>query len=415
MFLSVRGRVLVNVEALNMTESVGNYVKHRRVPVILPERGYSTYLVPAISGESIAHGYQEIVAEKSDKENIPVCNLCRKGIFLKSTNEEVFKHAFGSDPPNNGYDFERKVIKECAVEDLGGFLFAPRRGGQARGRQVKRTSCFSTGYMVPVKEALESSIIEPQLHSRYALGTKFVTREEERGQMIYYVELSSATYTFSFDLDSSKVGRITFDMDHYGEEVISSNDVRKRTEVAIESLGELILEFEFGAKKTRFLPIVEWESIAVSVSDGVWTVPSPNSGYYLSNALSKLEKTGDRAKLFVYLNKEMLRDTIHYVKKKSEELVDEMKSIVEEWKKNLKEKMPEYYEKIDWEEIVKKKLESLISKRLGEVVESEDMKYVSSIQEKYRTFVEEVEKSEKAELFYDLSEFISRIKEECGG
>ena len=28
-FVSVRGRVLINVEALNMTESVGNYVKHR--------------------------------------------------------------------------------------------------------------------------------------------------------------------------------------------------------------------------------------------------------------------------------------------------------------------------------------------------------------------------------------------------
>ncbi|MEM3384541.1 MAG: type I-A CRISPR-associated protein Cas7/Csa2, partial [Nitrososphaeria archaeon] len=28
-FISIRGRLLLNVEALNMTESVGNYVKHR--------------------------------------------------------------------------------------------------------------------------------------------------------------------------------------------------------------------------------------------------------------------------------------------------------------------------------------------------------------------------------------------------
>ena len=55
LFVSVRGRVLINVEALNMTESVGNYVKHRRVPVISPKT-YATYFVPAISGESIAHG-----------------------------------------------------------------------------------------------------------------------------------------------------------------------------------------------------------------------------------------------------------------------------------------------------------------------------------------------------------------------
>ena len=52
MFVSVRGRVLINVEALNMTESVGNYVKHRRVPVILPTGGYTAFFVPAISGET---------------------------------------------------------------------------------------------------------------------------------------------------------------------------------------------------------------------------------------------------------------------------------------------------------------------------------------------------------------------------
>ena len=60
MFISIRGRVLINVEALNMTESVGNYVKHRRVPVILSSGGYVAFFVPAISGESIAHGFQEV-------------------------------------------------------------------------------------------------------------------------------------------------------------------------------------------------------------------------------------------------------------------------------------------------------------------------------------------------------------------
>lgn len=90
MFVSIRGRVLVNVEALNMTESVGNYVKHRRVPVIAPET-YTTYFVPAVSGESTAHGFQEVLAEEAKKNDLPVCKLCERGIFLKSTNESVFK------------------------------------------------------------------------------------------------------------------------------------------------------------------------------------------------------------------------------------------------------------------------------------------------------------------------------------
>jgi CRISPR-associated protein Csa2 len=198
-FVSIRGRVLLNVEALNMTESIGNYVKHRRVPVVSPKT-YTTYFVPAISGESIAHGYQVVLAKIAQDMGLPVCKLCKKGIFLKSTNEKVIEHAFGTNVPSSEKELEETVIKNCIVEDIGGFLYAHG------GRNVKRTSNFSTGYMIPVNEAIESVVIEPQLHSRYALGTEFVKRSGEglAGQMIYYVEIASAPYTFSFDLDTSR-------------------------------------------------------------------------------------------------------------------------------------------------------------------------------------------------------------------
>ncbi|MDI9611029.1 MAG: hypothetical protein QFX36_06850 [Archaeoglobales archaeon] len=99
MFVSIRGSVLLNVEALNMTESVGNYVKHRRVPVILPSNGYTTLFVPAISGESIAHGFQALLAEVAKKNNLPVCKLCEKGIFLKSTNIDTISSAYPNSTP----------------------------------------------------------------------------------------------------------------------------------------------------------------------------------------------------------------------------------------------------------------------------------------------------------------------------
>lgn len=289
MFVSVRGRVLVNVEALNMTESVGNYVKHRRVPVISPKT-YATYFVPAISGESIAHGFQEVLAGEAKKNGLPVCKLCEKGVFLKSTNEAVFKESFGGDPPKDEFEFEKSVISNCTVEDIGGFLYAPRAGGN-----VKRTSNFYTGYMVPVREAIENTIIEPQLHSRYALGTPFV---QDQGQMIYYVELSSATYTFSFDFDDRYIGRTTFVYGKAGSEVV--NDRAERIKTALDALQKFLIEFMFGAKKTRFLPVVEWESLAIAISDDVWTVPSPFSANYVERARKKLEKINYNTKLFVY-------------------------------------------------------------------------------------------------------------------
>ena len=290
MFVSIRGRVLINVEALNMTESVGNYVKHRRVPVISPTT-YATYFVPAVSGESIAHGFQEVLAEEAKKNGLPVCKLCEKGIFLKSTNESVFKEAFGRDPPKDEFEFEKAVVEGCLVEDVGGFLYAPKSGGN-----VKRTSNFFTGYMIPTREALENVVIEPQLHSRYALGTPFV--EGGQGQMIYYVELSSAVYTFSFDLDTSYIGKATFAYDKAGQEIVE--DRRKRVEVTLEALEKFLIEFAFGAKRTRFLPVIEWESLVIAVSDDVWTVPSPFAKNYIEKAEKKRDRVNFNTKLFLY-------------------------------------------------------------------------------------------------------------------
>lgn len=408
MFVSIRGRVLINVEALNMTESVGNYVKHRRVPVILPKGGYVAFFVPAISGESIAHGFQEVLAQTAISKGLPVCSLCSKGIFLKSTNKEVVMAAFNirntSGVPNDENKFEELVVSKCVVEDVGGFLYAPKGGGQ-----VKRTSHFATGYMIPVKEALESTVIEPQLHSRYALGTKFVRRGAV-GQMIYYVEMSSSVFTFSFDLDTRYIGKATYSIDNVGKPFVSN--IGDRVRVTLEALRKFLLEMMFGAKKTRFLPVVEWESLVIAISDDVWTVASPNSSKYIENTISKANKINPNVKLFVYINPDVLEGTSQYIKRKTENLIETMKQIIEEWKKNIREKMPEYADKIDWDKIVKEKLESLISKRLEEVTEAVDASYLSAIHEAYKRVYEISKGKAFIRIYSDLTECVNDAIEE---
>jgi len=296
-FVSVRGRVVINVEALNMTESVGNYVKHRRVPVVMPET-YATYFVPAVSGESIAHGYQQAVTEEAIKKGLNVCDLCSRGYFLKSTNEAVFKESFkGIDPPKDVKELESTVIEKCVVEDVGGFLYAPAGGGI----NVKRTSNFYVGYMIPTKESLENTVIEPQLHTRYALGTPFVEKGGRAGgQMIYYVELSSAAYTFSLDIDTKYLGKATFSMENAGKMVVTEEERKKRIGVVFDALSKFMIEMLFGAKRTRFLPVIEWESAVVAVSDDIWTVPSPFSKNYVEKAEEKLKKVNYNTQLFTY-------------------------------------------------------------------------------------------------------------------
>ena len=309
-FISVRGRVLLNAEALNMTESVGNYVKHRRVPVVVRKGDeYVTLFVPAVSGESVAHGYQALLAKEAAARSLNVCDLCSKGIFLKSNNESVLKKSFqkhfsrlGKKPESikDAYELEKFIITGCVVEDVGGFLYAPAGGGKKsiKVSQAKRTSNFYTGYMIPVAEALQSAVVEAQLHSRYALGTEFV--EGGEGQMVYYVEVASAPYVFSFDLDTKYIGRITFDSDHAGELVISKEERKKRIEAALEAMKKLILELGFGAKKTRYLPTIEWESLVIAVSDDVWTVPSPFTADYIKRAQKKLDTISENTKLYTY-------------------------------------------------------------------------------------------------------------------
>ncbi len=330
-YVSVRGRVWLQAEAMNMVESVGNYVKHRKVPILVKKQDrYVTFFVPAISGESIAHSYQQVLAQELIKAGEKVCPLCSKGIFLKSTNKEVYKYSTNKEPPTtnsqqgeqeegqetkgrrgksqkaSGEDLvkaaeeiESTIIQSCGVEDIGGFLYAEEPN-------VKRTSSFYTGYMVPVYEVLELSSIDPQLHSRYALGTQFVSVAQEgagkaAGQMIYYVEVASALFTFSFDIDTTYIGKHTFITAKYGEPV-SGVDPVKRSKTALSALARFLLDFPVGAKRTRFNPAeIRWESIGIAVSDDVFTMPSSFTGDYLARAAAKAQLANRGTRIHAYM------------------------------------------------------------------------------------------------------------------
>jgi CRISPR-associated protein Csa2 len=336
-YVSVRGRIWLQAEAMNMVESVGNYVKHRKVPVMVREGGsYLTFFVPAISGESVAHAYQVLLAEEMIKAGQSVCPLCAKGIFLKSTNRDVYKEAMGEDPPTipeggskrgkgrktpsesgeaqeagrkaeklveTALKIESTIIRKCAVEDVGGFLYAEEPN-------VKRTSSFSTGYMIPAREALRVTVVDPQLQSRYALGTKFVVAERggaaaegqaaAAGQMIYYVEVSSALFTFSFDIDTANIGRYAFVTSHYGR-VVEGVDPVARSKAALEALKRFLVEFPVGAKRSRFNPAeVRWDSIALAVSDSIFTLPSSFTSDYIKRAAEKRRLASRNTAIFAF-------------------------------------------------------------------------------------------------------------------
>ena len=284
MFVSIGGRFVANLEALNMVETVGNVTKHRRAPVVIrDENGYSVKWVPAISGESFGHAYQENLVRAAEVlyDSPPVCKWCKVGEFYKHMDKdhvdgrisEVWKkrEKVRKDKKKvSEYkkEFEAAVIKSCLVEDIGGFL-------HAEDPPVRRTSLFQVGYIVPTVETINAAVTETQFHARHApsetmKGEETEAPAERAAQMIYYVELSSAVYGLLFNINLGSVGYTSMTG---VEKVLDDEEIEKRKKVALLALKMTL--YDFGGKRTRFLPVAEITDMVASVSDLPFTVSSP--------------------------------------------------------------------------------------------------------------------------------------------
>jgi len=257
--LSVTARILVNAEALNMAESVGNYTRHRKAPVVVPgEDGYSIIYVPAVSGESLAHAYQSILTQIATQRGLPVTEMDRQGYFMKfSSNQMIkdrYKEAIKVLDEKEPAKIERLVLLSSVVADVGGFLYTDKL--------VKKTSAIRFAYLTPAIDALNTrgASIVPQLHVRY-------TPEAKSGeQVIFYVESGSALYTLTAQLVLSDIGRITMDPNLSDDELNKQRE--SRIEAAVDALMFLVDGMLFGAKRSRYLPQWDMRSLLVGVSSG---------------------------------------------------------------------------------------------------------------------------------------------------
>ncbi|MEM2841665.1 MAG: DevR family CRISPR-associated autoregulator, partial [Candidatus Bathyarchaeia archaeon] len=143
-FISVAVRVLMNLESLSGVETVGNLARHRTAPIVMPSgEGYTIRFVPVLSGESLAHSYQELLVQEAKSRKLPIGEYSSRLEFLKFADEHIMSEE-KIDPPKNEKDIRRAevdVLLKDYVADVGGFLYAGRKGSP-----IKRTSCFQVGY-----------------------------------------------------------------------------------------------------------------------------------------------------------------------------------------------------------------------------------------------------------------------------
>jgi len=179
-FLSLSARVVVNVEAMNMVEAIGNVVRHGKATLVYRVREGQNErceirTVSVVSGEALRHAVQKALAEVAGGMGLPVCSWCRRGEFVK---HGVVLGEFFRDVKGEGgvagfekaaeksiYEAERLILESCVVEDVGGFLIlrAP----------VKRTSVLEVGYLVPAVEGGQGLCgFDVQFHVRRAPGAQ---------------------------------------------------------------------------------------------------------------------------------------------------------------------------------------------------------------------------------------------------
>jgi CRISPR-associated protein Csa2 len=267
--LSLSLRVAVNAEALNMAEAVGNYTRHRKAPVVIAsEAGYSVVYVPAVSGESLAHAYQQLLAQIAKQRKLPVTELDEMGYFLKFSSGDIlswyeedlkkidskYTAEFLKNKATPIEEIEKAIVKSSIVADIGGFLYTDR--------QVKRTSAIRFSYMLPTLDAIEKGGVAliPQLHTRYAPPK--LAKEQ---QMLFYLESGSALYTFTAELVASDIGRLFYSK---SDDPNLKKQRPERVKAAVDSLTALVDGVLFGAKRSRYNPVWDVKSLIVALSKG---------------------------------------------------------------------------------------------------------------------------------------------------
>jgi CRISPR-associated protein Csa2 len=172
--------VVVNAEAMNMVEAIGNVVRHRKAAHVYRIREgrnerYEIRTVPVVSGEALRHAVQRALAEVAEGVGLPVCGWCRRGEFVKHgvVLDEFFRcvegeggvAGFEKAAEKSIYEAERLILESGVVEDVGGFLIprAPEEGASVLG----------VGYLVPAVEGGRVLYgFDVQFHVRHVPGAQ---------------------------------------------------------------------------------------------------------------------------------------------------------------------------------------------------------------------------------------------------
>jgi len=336
--LSVVARILTNVEALNMAETVGNVSRHRRAPVVISESGgYRVVYVTAVSGESLNYHYSRLLTEIAESKKLPLTNMDKRGFYMKFSDDNILSKYYPevsnvanlSDP----CEIEKTLVKASTVADVTGFLYT--------NKQIRRVSRIRFAYMIPTLDSIINGATAsyPELHVRYT------PQAERREQALYYVEVGSTLYSFAAQLDVSDICMLNY-CDKQDPDLLKEK--LTRVEAAIDALAGLVDGMLFGAKRSRFMPQWIVKSMLITVSKApIEFNPQPalENGYIkktYERAVAFTNIVGGKISLYAYIDENIEEPTTVNMEKVSYLKV----SVHTEAFKRAKEEIIDYFKRV---------------------------------------------------------------------
>ena len=106
--------------------------------------------------------------------------------------------------------------------------------------------------------------------------------------MLYYVEVATAIYGVTFNIDFDGIGKTSMVR---VEQVVSEDERKRRIKTAIGALALTLGETLFGAKRSRFNPVLEVvNAVAVLSSPLGFTVSPPQKKDYITETITRARR-----------------------------------------------------------------------------------------------------------------------------
>ncbi|RLG84981.1 MAG: type I-A CRISPR-associated protein Cas7/Csa2 [Thermoprotei archaeon] len=277
MYVRLSGRALINIHTANAEGAIGNYISLSKMFVVrrLPNGGLDYFEEPVISGNMLKHWHAvETVNILKSMNYGKICEYCRRYVMYRSPLK---------------YNDEFDYIKNCAIEDLHGFL--------STETNIRRESVVRFSFMVPVED-LKSKYMAIT-HNR--VGVTKEGKIDESLMMVFKREHATGLYGFSISLDLAYVGKSQSDP----SKALDIDERKLRAKAALQALANL-LTGSFGASRVRAEPIIKITELVCVASKK--PVPNLTHGFYkdyIEDSKSRIESlrsigfTGESVRVYV--------------------------------------------------------------------------------------------------------------------